>query len=127
MMTSGTYTDEYIYGEHNFTVLNYNPFIIKRNLSLNIIFNMDNITITNYSSNIPFVTKNITNNSIYFVWNDIPANNDDSPGAIYFTISINRIPIIKGNRILSLETRPPVKVSLEGFNEDLYVEIINFY
>lgn len=112
-----TITSEYMDMGYNFTVLNNNNFNITQNLSFNIIFYLDNINVTYNASNIPMSEQSITNNSIYFVWDYIPGKINNTPGAIYFTIFVYRIPIEEGTRTISDETMPIVRVMLEEFGE----------
>jgi len=111
---------------YNFTAMNYNDFVIQKKVTLNITFYLDNIVVTNFTSNIPITYHNITNDSIGFSWAFLPAKKDNTSGAIYFTISLHRY-LKKGDiRTISNETIPYVKVWLESFGS-MRVDLQSFF
>jgi hypothetical protein len=118
----GLVTNEYMDLEYKITILNDNEIEITQDLNLKIIFDLDSISVSSIDSNIAIKNQNITNNSIYFVWDSIPPKINNESGAVYFTIQLYRYLLEGDTRIISDETIPKVDVWIDDFgivNTDL--------
>ena len=115
----GLITNEYIHLIYNFSVLNYNSNAIKKDVTLNMIFNFENenISVSYYKSNIQTKERVITDNTIKFVWDYIPNNEGTMPGRFYLVFEVYRYPKTGGTITLTpgCGVSPLITVTLEDY------------
>jgi len=114
---TGTYEFAEYHTINNFTGYNYNREAWTKDITLNIIFKDDTISLINYTTNFPEGIIKTTNNSITFVWEEISARKGVIPGHLYLNFEVHRVRLEPGPVVPIPENRPIVTINIEGHGE----------